>query len=46
MIHKTSWEEGFETFRRLSALAGLPGKVLFSTQEFKKRSIRFFVEEE
>ena len=46
MIHKTSWEEGFATFRRLSALAGLSGKVLFSTQEFKKRSIRFFVEEE
>lgn len=47
MIHKTSWEEGVDTFRRLTRAAGLPedGKVFFSTREFKKSSIRFFVEE-
>lgn len=47
MIHKTSWEEGFDTFRGLTRAAGLPadGKVFFSTREFKKSSIRFFVEE-
>ena len=46
MIHKTAWDEGFEAFRRLSGLVGHPGKVFFSTQEFKKSSVRFFVEED
>ena len=47
MIHKTSWLEGFETFRRLTRVAGLPGagKVFFSTRELKKSSIPFFCEE-
>ncbi len=47
MVHKTSWEEGFNTFRRLTRAAGLPedGKVFFSTREFKKSSIRFFLED-
>lgn len=47
MIHKTSWQEGFDTFLRLTREAGLPpgGKVLFSTREFKKSSVRCFVEE-
>lgn len=45
MIHKTSWEEGFDAFRRLTRTAGLPeGKVFFSTREFKKSSVRFFLE--
>ena len=47
MIHKTSWQEGFDAFRRLTRVAGLPpGKVLFSTREYKKSSVRFFLEED
>lgn len=47
MIHKSSWQEGFDTFRRLTDAAGLPpGKVLFSTREYKKSSVRFFLEED
>lgn len=47
MIHKTSWQEGFDTFRRLTRAAELPedGKVFFSTREFKKSSVRFFLED-
>ncbi len=46
MIHKTSWESGEATFRHLTELAGLPddGTILFSTREYKKRSLRFFEE--
>ncbi|MEG1933793.1 MAG: hypothetical protein RR133_04320 [Kiritimatiellia bacterium] len=48
MIHKTSWQEGYETFLRLTRDAELPanGKVFFSTREFKKTSVRFFCEED
>lgn len=46
MIHKTSWRAGFEAFRRLGALVDRPGKVFFSTQEFKKTSLRCFLEED
>lgn len=46
MIHKTSWQEGYEAFMRLTRVAGLPpGKIFFSTHEFKKSSIPFFEEE-
>lgn len=46
MIHKTAWQVGFEAFCHLSSLlpAGTPGKVFFSTREFKKSSIHFFPE--
>ncbi len=47
MIHKTSWEEGFSAFRRLTRVAELPdgGKVFFSTREYKKTSLRCFLED-
>ncbi len=46
MIHKTSWQEGFRAFQRLGVLVGRPGKVFFSTREFKKTSLRCFLEED
>lgn len=48
MVHKTSWEAGFESYLRLSRHLGLApevGRVFFSTHEYKKSSIRFFTEE-
>ncbi len=45
MIHKHSWEEGYATYRRLTDIAQLPpGRVFFSTREFKKQSLRCFLE--
>jgi DNA-binding Lrp family transcriptional regulator len=46
MVHKTSWDEAYETFQRLSR--SLPktlstGRVFFSTREFKKTSLSFFL---
>lgn len=46
MIHKTSWQEAMETFDELTHFAGLidrPRKIFFSTHEYKKSSLRFFV---
>ncbi len=45
MIHKCSWQEGYDTFRRLTTSAQLPtdGKVFFSTREFKKTSLQCFI---
>lgn len=47
MIHKRSWQEGIDTFNRLTSLIGLPktGKLFFSTHEYKKSSMRFFTEQ-
>jgi DNA-binding Lrp family transcriptional regulator len=47
MIHKTSWDEAYDTFCRLSSL--LPhtipkGQAFFSLREFKKTSLSFFTE--
>ena len=46
MIHKTSWQAALDTFHRLSQETGLhhhPRKIFFSTQEYKKSSLRFFL---
>lgn len=43
MIHKTSWEAGYQAFQKLTQGAGLPkGRLFFSTREFKKSSVTFF----
>lgn len=46
MIHHTSWEAAYEVFNRLTREAGLdatPRKIFFSTHEYKKSSLRFFL---
>ena len=46
MIHKTSWHEAMSTFEQLTHVAELthhPRKIFFSTQEYKKSSLRFFI---
>lgn len=46
MIHKTSWDEAYSTYKRLSKYmpANTPeGRVFFSTREFKKTSLRCFI---
>ncbi len=46
MIHKCSWQEGYDSFQRLTQVAGLPsGRIFFSTHEYKKSSLRCFVED-
>lgn len=43
MVHQTSWEKAYETYRRLTQEAALPeGRVFFSTREYKKTSLTFF----
>ncbi len=49
MVHKTSWEAGMDVFQRLSQVVGVSetsGRIFFSTHEYKKSSMRFFVERE
>ena len=46
MIHSTSWEAACKVFNRLTQVAGLtpfPRKIFFSTHEYKKSSLRFFI---
>lgn len=45
MIHKTTWDEAYDTYIRLSTLLPIttPGRIFFSTREFKKTSLRCFV---
>lgn len=45
MIHKTAWDEAYNTYMRLSTLFPIttPGRIFFSTREFKKTSLRCFV---
>ena len=46
MIHKTSWQEAIDTFQMLSRETGLthhPQRIFFSTHEYKKSSLRFFI---
>ncbi len=46
MIHKTSWQEAMNTFDHLTQTCGLSGhprKIFFSTHEYKKSSLRFFI---
>ncbi len=46
MIHKQSWQEGYDAFQRLTRLADLPpGRIFFSTHEYKKSSLRCFIED-
>lgn len=45
MVHKTSWDDAYDTYLRLSqSLHTEPhmGRVFFSTREFKKTSLRCF----
>jgi DNA-binding Lrp family transcriptional regulator len=46
MIHNTSWEAAYEVYQRLSRdaeLTAFPSKIFFSTHEYKKSSLRFFL---
>lgn len=46
MIHRTSWQEAMNTFDALTENAHLqtyPRKIFFSTHEYKKSSLRFFI---
>ncbi len=45
MIHETSFQGAMETFHFLSKQINLtPGKIFFSTKEFKKTSLQFFID--
>jgi DNA-binding Lrp family transcriptional regulator len=46
MIHNSSWEAAYQVFNQLTREAGLdavPRKIFFSTHEYKKSSLRFFL---
>ncbi len=46
MIHNTSWEAAYAVFNRLTQQAELTPferKIFFSTHEYKKSSVRFFI---
>jgi hypothetical protein len=46
MIHNTSWESAYDIFNRLThecELDAIPRKIFFSTHEYKKSSLRFFL---
>lgn len=46
MVHKTSWDEAYDTFQKLSSKLPCQAtnkSVFFSTREFKKTSLRCFV---
>jgi hypothetical protein len=46
MIHNTSWEAAYDTFNQLTRHAELDSfarKIFFSTHEYKKSSLRFFI---
>lgn len=46
MIHNTSWKAAYDTFNQLTRRAELDSfarKIFFSTHEYKKSSLRFFI---